>query len=277
MNEPKDSTGTSIRARNSLTNDALRTSYDAVFESYNSKNGYPARGLIDGSMYIDTKGIVWASAEDKLVRFHYNAIHKNSNPPNVFIQSVKLNNENICWYDLIQAEPKTDSNTIPPNIIEEASLFSKALTETQRDTMREKFSGVTFDSITRFYPVPVGLVLPYRHNNIIFDFAAIEPARPNVVGYQYMLEGYDYDWGPINDKTTATFGNIREGQYTFKLKARSPDGIWSEPLTYSFKVLPPWHRTWWAYTLYIASLLTAIWVFIRWRVKALRKEKVLLE
>ncbi len=79
------------------------------------------------------------------------------------------------------------------------------------------------------------------------------------------------------DKTTATFGNMHEGQYTFKLKARNPDGIWSQPLTYSFEVLPPWHRTWWAYTLYIASLLAAIWVFIRWRIKALRKEKVLLE
>ncbi len=43
--------------------------------------------------------------------------------------------------------------------------------------------------------------------------------------------------GPVAGQSSATFGNIHEGSYTFKVKARSPDGIWSEPVTYSFKVL----------------------------------------
>ena len=77
--------------------------------------------------------------------------------------------------------------------------------------MRKKFSDIKFDSITRFYPLPVNLVLPYEHNKVTFDFAAIEPARPYLVSYQYMLEGYDKDWSPVTDQTTAVFGNMREG------------------------------------------------------------------
>ena len=151
------------------------------------------------------------------------------------------------------------------------------MTDEQRTTMQGKFSDVKFDSVTRFYPLPVNLVLPYRHNNLTFDFAAIEPARPFLVRYQYMLEGYDKEWSPVTDQTTAAFGNMHEGNYTFKLKAQSPDGVWSEPVTYSFKVLPPWHRTWWAYTLYALAFLTALWIFIKWRVRTLKKEKILLE
>ena len=118
----------------------------------------------------------------------------------------------------------------PPNITEEGTVLGKLLSEEQRAIMREKFSDVKFDSITRFYPLPVNLVLPYRHNNLTFDFAAIEPARPFLVRYQYMLEGYDKEWSPVTDQTTATFGNMHEGNYTFKLKAQSPDGVWSEPV-----------------------------------------------
>lgn len=64
------------------------------------------------------------------------------------------------------------------------------------------------------------------------------------------------DWSPITDKSNVTFGNIKEGTYIFKLKARSPEGVWSEPITYAFKVLPPWYRTWWAHSIYSLFLLT---------------------
>jgi signal transduction histidine kinase len=92
-----------------------------------------------------------------------------------------------------------------------------------------------------------------------------------------MLEGYDKDWSPVTDKATATFGNIREGNYTFKVKAQSPDGIWSNPVIYMFKVLPPWYRSWWAYTSYILGVIIILWGFIRWRIGALKREKILLE
>jgi signal transduction histidine kinase len=143
--------------------------------------------------------------------------------------------------------------------------------------MVKKFGRIKFDSIARFYPVPVNLVLPYGYNNITFDFAAIEPARPGLVHYQYMMEGYEKDWNPVSSNTNAAYGNLREGSYTFKLKAQSPDGVWSKPLTYTFKVLPPWYRTLWAYILYMLIFITVLWNLISWRVRTLKKEKSLLE
>jgi signal transduction histidine kinase len=212
-----------------------------------------------------------------VIRFDYNAILKNTKPPEVFIQAVKVQNENISWNDLIKkrtTNPEFDSLVI---LNDEVSTFARILSGSERDSMRHKFSGIKFDSITRFYPLPENLVLPYNHNSVTFDFVAIEPARYFLVRYQYILEGYDRDWSPVTDKTSATFGNIDDGVYTFKLKARSPDGVWSEPVTYTFKVLPPWYRTWWAYLFYAILFIGSIWGFIHYRSRSLRREKRLLE
>jgi hypothetical protein len=129
-------------------------------------------------------------------------------------------------------------------------------------------SGVSIQS-------PENLVLPYDHNNITIDFMSIETMLPQLVKYQYILEGYDREWSSLTNRTSATYGNIREGIYKFKLKAQSPFGIWSETIDYTFKVLPPWWRTWWAYTLYTVIFLITLWSFIKWRIGALRKEKTL--
>ena len=261
-----------------LSNEILKANYKPVFENYNFKNGYPVKDIsFTHSMDVDTGNVLWVGTGEKLIRFDHDAIHKNNDPPNVFIQSIKIHNANIPWYDLIPQKEKPDSSLVSPNIIEEASLFGKPLKEEQRNTLRKNFEAIKFDSVTPFYSVPVNLVLPYSDNDITFDFAAIETSRPNLVHYQYMLEGYEKDWGPVTDKSTVTFGNMHEGHYTFKLKAQSPDGIWSKPVTYTFNVLPPWYRSWWAYTLYIVAFIIILWSFIRWRVRVLKREKISLE
>ena len=265
-----------IPAVNSLVNEELKN-HQPVFEFYNKKTGYPVKDLGINAMFMDSKGIIWGGCGDKVIRFDYKAILKNTEPPAVFIQAVKIQNENISWNNLIKkrkTNPEFDSLVI---LNDEVFTFGRKLSDLERDSMRRKFSGIKFDSITRFYPLPENLMLPYNHNSVTFDFVAIEPARNFLVRYQYILEGYDRDWSPVTDKTSATFGNIDEGVYTFKLKASSSDGVWSEPVTYTFKVLPPWYRTWWAYMLYAILFIGSIWSFIHYRSRSLRREKRLLE
>ena len=88
---------------------------------------------------------------------------------------------------------------------------------------------------------------------------------PTFVRYQYMMEGYEKEWRPVTDKTNATYGNIDEGRYIFKLRAQSPDGVWSRPLTYTFKVLPPWYRTWWFRITEVIFVAALFYALIRWR------------
>jgi ligand-binding sensor domain-containing protein/signal transduction histidine kinase len=246
---------------------------ESKLEYYNKPNGYPIKDINVNAMFCDSKGIIWAgTASEKtgLVRFDYSALRKNIELPKLVIQSIKVKDENICWHCLSEKSGKIDSNATPCYITEEVGLFGRQLSTVERDSMKNRFGNIQFDEITKFYPLPQNLVLPYEHNQLSFEFAAIETGRPFMVKYQYMLDGYDNDWSPITDKSNVTFGNIKEGTYIFKLKARSPEGVWSEPITYTFKVLPPWYRTWWAYSIYSLFLLT-----IFWRVHLLQKAKTI--
>ena len=273
----KEDSDSYLPASNPLSNLELSSSYNPDFEKYNVKTGYPINDINMNGMFMTKDRIIWAGTSDKLVRVDYNSLYKNPDPPNVVIQGLKINNESISWYDLKEDNENTDSLSSSPNITEEIHVFGKVLDEVVRNDMRRKFRTIEFDSITAFFPLPIHLVLPYQYNTLTFDFAAIEPAKPQLVKYQYMLEGYNTDWNPTTSQTRATFGNIFEGSYTFKLKAQSPDGVWSEPILYTFKLLPPWHRTWWAYAGYVLLAMVLLWLFAQWRSRQLRHKNLALE
>jgi ligand-binding sensor domain-containing protein/serine phosphatase RsbU (regulator of sigma subunit) len=263
---------------NKRSNSEITKNYNPVFQLYALKNGYPVGAVNPKAIFIDSKGIIWLGTKDKLVRFDYSGIYKNLAPPHVFIQSIKLQGENVCWNCLEGTSGKSMNNKDRMVISnEELIAFGRLLTPLQEDTIRKKYKGIQFDSISRFYPIPGNLILPYEYNNITFDFVAAEPAKPNLVHYQYMLEGYDDKWNSVTVKTTATYGKIFEGNYTFKLRAQNPEGVWSAPINYSFRVLPPLYRTSGAYALYLLTLLIMLYVIFRWRTARLRSEKEKLE
>jgi len=236
--------------------DSLAKKY--VFEIFNKNTGYPIKDLNTNALYVDRKGILWCGAGDsKLIRFDFAKIKKSSIPLRLVIQRVKVNNEDICWNNLnskLQEGRPKDSLAMINEII---TSLGKNLSKAELDSMRVKFSGIEFDSVDKFYPVPINLTLPYEDNNVIIDFAAIELDLPKLVKYQYKLDGYNKEWSPRSNGTTAAFGNIPEGSYTFRVKCLSPYGAWSE-INYTFRILPPWYRTWWAYSLYGLCLFLGI-------------------
>jgi hypothetical protein len=150
---------------------------------------------------------------------------QDSLPPSLVIQQIKIDELNICWSDLrpdsgarLPLEDKT-SILMPVNITEENLIFRRTFSEDERERMRKQFGDISFDSITSFYLLPVNLRLPQTHNDISINFNAIEVAYPNLVNYQYILEGYSKDWSPVTKSTTASFGNMHEGKYSFKIKS----------------------------------------------------------
>ncbi|MEP7375859.1 MAG: two-component regulator propeller domain-containing protein [Chitinophagaceae bacterium] len=120
------------------------------------------------------------------------------------------------------------------------------------------------------------IILNSNQNNISLDFAAIHFAEPENNIHQYMLEGYEKEWRDVREEKTAYYSSVPTGHYVFRVKASSSYGVNSEK-SIKIIVLPPWWQTWWAYTLYGLLLLFGIWTFIKWRTKALQKEKIKLE
>lgn len=250
-------------------------------EIFNSDTGYPVKDLTDGQngMLLDNKGILWAGTGNNktaLVRFDYTALRKNQRAPKLLFKQLRLNEEVISWQSISQNGQNNQAKDL-----EELLVYGKSLTEEEDDALKYRFEDVKFDSIQAFFPIPQGLILPYNHNHINIDYGTNELSNPTLIEYRYILEGYDSEWSPVLRKTSATFGNIQEGDYTFQVKARyiGPSGeaasAWTEPISFNFSVLPPWYRTWWAYSIYVMGFLTLIYpLSIYNKNQAIKAEKV---
>lgn len=245
-------------------------------EIFNSETGFPVKDLVDGQngMYVDQKGILWAGTGNNktaLVRFDYDKLKRNHTTPSVLIKELRISEEVISWHSISDRYQAISTNTFS-RTIDELIVYGKELSDSERSELQDKYKGIEFDSISSFFTLPQNLTLPYRNNDINLDFGTDELSKPFLVEYQYILEGYDEKWSPILKKTTANFGNIQEGKYTFKVKARytgpadAGAGEWTEPISYSFEVLPPLYRTWWAYLIYgllFISLIYPITIYQR--------------
>lgn len=126
--------------------------------------------------------------------------------------------------------------------------------------------------------LPINIVLPYDINNITFNFAANSLSTPEKVLYKYMMEGIDTSWSPAMSINYANFPALPPGKYTFKVKACNNDGVWNEvPVTYSFEINPPWYLSMWFIIPAIIVIIILIFLFIKYREAALRKDKIRLE
>ena len=110
--------------------------------------------------------------------------------------------------------------------------------------------------------------LPYDKAILSLDFVAPEYTSPDKISYAHHLEGWDKNWVPTGKNRNANYSHLLEGRYVFKVKLSDAYGSWGpEASLLNIIVLPPWYRTWWAYTLYIAVLLLVIYTYNRYRTK----------
>ncbi|MBU0487512.1 MAG: hypothetical protein KKA07_06820 [Bacteroidetes bacterium] len=120
-------------------------------------------------------------------------------------------------------------------------------------------------------PVNLKPVLEYRFNSLTFQFASPWFIAGNLTEYSYFLEGYDEVWSKWTHETKKDYTNLSEGKYTFMVKARNLYGHESRVATFSFKVLPPWYRTVWAYIMYVAILVFIVWLIIKLALRRMKK------
>ena len=78
--------------------------------------------------------------------------------------------------------------------------------------------------------------------------------------FQFKLENFDEGWTSWNNETHKDYTNIPEGNYTFQVRGRDVYGNVYDAAGFSFTVLPPWYRTWWAYLLYFISITGLLYI-----------------
>ncbi len=247
---------------------------EPVVHLYNQRNGFeiiPSH-INYSKIYFDSLGI-WNFGLNGIYRFDYDKV-KQFKEPLLQIKNIRVDNQEVIWSNIYKRKMNTNDSLVLLN--ESALKFGRPLDAKKRQEQKAAFAEISFDSLQKGSLIPENLILPYKNNSITFEFAAVSPSFGKYTQYRYTLEGYTKNWSPLSTKDEAFFGNMSEGKYIFRLQAISATGAQTE-LSYSFIVLPPWWRTWWAYALYVLLFGSGIFLFIKWRTKAIQKEKVLLE
>ncbi|THU40169.1 response regulator [Niastella caeni] len=105
--------------------------------------------------------------------------------------------------------------------------------------------------------------LKYKENVFSIEFTSLEFAPGAGTKYAYMMEGFNADWLYTDgSQRRATYTNLAPGYYTFKVKALSRDGLWSDIKTLQIKIEPPYWRTPVAFIIYVL-IATGIFLLVR--------------
>ncbi len=85
--------------------------------------------------------------------------------------------------------------------------------------------------------------LPYSTRAIQFEFSELEFSRRTLLRLETRIDGIDRDWQPAPADGRRELTAVRDGHYTFRVRAVAETGLASEAATFDFEVLPPWWRT----------------------------------
>ncbi|MFC2086238.1 two-component regulator propeller domain-containing protein, partial [Bacteroidota bacterium] len=249
-------------------------------KNYSRSNGSLPEDCIY-SIVKDRNGILWLNTEKGLCSFNpktekyrlfteKDGLVKNNVVSNLYLY---LTRENKIFYGgtggfhLIQPD-SLFYDTIPPVLrIITFKLFNERVLPGDKNSPLKSIIEETKE-----------LVLKHNQNVISLEYAAMHYSNPDQIEYAYKLEGIEDKWQYVGNKNTVNYSGLAPGDYTFNLKAKNCDGIWSkEDLQLKITILPPWWRTIIAYISYVVLLLIIIYSYIKYREKALRQEKKILE
>lgn len=116
-------------------------------------------------------------------------------------------------------------------------------------------------------------IIPFVLNSVSFRFTFPEFENASRLRFSYRLLGFDDNWSAWEGINFKEYTNLREGNYTFEVKAMNAYGTESWASSFAFSIEPPFFRSTLAYSMYLAfilMLITANAIFVRRRMLKIR-------
>lgn len=136
----------------------------------------------------------------------------------------------------------------------------------------EPFDYTSYGAETNARDLPEGLVFPYNKNNLQFNLDGISLSQFSNLNFQYWLEGLEEGWSPPSKNTSVSFSGLPSGEY--RLHARIVDiyGGREDELYITFRVTPPFYKTWWFITLVSLFVIGTVVLLFRTRLRREREK-----
>ena len=119
--------------------------------------------------------------------------------------------------------------------------------------------------------------IPISENYISIDYTSLNYYLNGKHNYYFMMEGLQDNWTDAGERKFASFGQLPQGDYVFKVKVLNPDGVMSnQEASLAFRIVPPLYQTLWfkILTVLLIAGLGAFLIYQRTR-KAIIEEQEL--
>lgn len=112
----------------------------------------------------------------------------------------------------------------------------------------------------------------HKQNNLSFVYDGVYLSEPENISYTYQLEGFSDKWSPNLQNNTISFTNLPPGEYTLKVRAVVDNQLKSSIHSFSFRITPPFYKTWWFYTLVSISIIIILIALDRMRTRKIEQK-----
>lgn len=244
---------------------------DAMFEG---------KGFID-NVHQDENGNLWYFSESSMgiIRLLEDGTYRDVTSPFSGINDILLPSfQNIFIYDnqnvfigsqkgLIHYSPNIikDYNIPDEVFIKEASFYGKG----------EPVSYGFIDGTAKNFEIKP-ITLPYSSNSVTFRFTTPSFEDPKNIFFSYRLSGFDNKWSAWERINFKEYTNLREGNYTFQVRAKNAFGAVTEIKSFHFTIEPPFLRSKVAYGIYVTLLILIIvgnLIYVRRRILKIRQRE----
>ncbi len=109
-----------------------------------------------------------------------------------------------------------------------------------------------------------------------FEFAAPAALNPEMLAFEFMLDGLDGNWYSAYDRKSISYSGLSPGTYTFRVRASIVGEAGTSPeTTLRIRILPDWWQTWWFIASLVLASILVVWAVIRYRTSQIRHEEKL--
>ncbi|MBL4656898.1 MAG: SpoIIE family protein phosphatase [Flavobacteriales bacterium] len=187
---------------------------------------------IKHSIFHDEGGVTWLGGPEGLFRYDSKVVKDYERPYHSLIRKVRIGTDSVVFW----GAHHDDKGAV-------------ALTQ----------------------PAAQVPILPYDLNSVEFEFAAANFQTGSKVRFSYYLDGFDRSWSDWSEEAKKEYTNLPEMEYVFRVKAIDTYDHESIVATFAFTIEPPWHRTVWAYIMYVLSFIGFVYGAITVSTRGLQK------
>ncbi|MDI6402090.1 two-component regulator propeller domain-containing protein, partial [Balneolaceae bacterium ANBcel3] len=248
------------------------------FKTYTDRDGLPSNFV--HSILEDEHGFLWLSSNNGISRFDPKTetvlnfgIEDGVQSREFFPGSSLLDSRGYMYFGGINGFNRFHPDSLSfekrhfPVVFTDFLIYNESVPISTEDSPLDKHIRLT-DKI----------VLSYQASVLTFNYASLNYDLNAETQYAYKLEGFENYWNYVGDRRSATYTNLRPGEY--RLRVRTTDGdelVEDYEASIVLIITPPFWQTTWFYLTAGLYLFIVIGLFYWFRVYNIARQNKLLE